>query len=55
MKSAFVLIVALAAGLLSGCASAKYNRVPKGKVGGVVRIEWIGSEKFIYRPDSTLR
>jgi hypothetical protein len=37
--------------LLSGCASAKYAKVPKGEVGGRLTIEWVGADKFIYRPD----
>ena len=37
--------------LLPGCASVKYAKVPKGEVGGRLTIEWVGPDKFIYRPD----
>lgn len=37
--------------LFTGCASAKYAKVPKGEVGGRLPIEWVGADKFIYRPD----
>src|SRR5688572_32325688 len=46
------VLLLLAVTLLSGCASAKYGRVPKGEVGGRLTIEWVGADKFIYRPDA---
>lgn len=51
MKRVFLLLL-VAATLLAGCASSKYARVPKGTVGGRLTIEWVGADKFIYRPDA---
>src|SRR5437016_1616727 len=42
----------LAFALLTSCASSKYNKVPKGEVGGLLTIEWVGPDKFIYRPNA---
>lgn len=50
MRRAFVILL-LAVAMLPGCASLKYAKVPKGEVGGRLTIEWIGTDKFIYRPD----
>ena len=37
---------------LPGCAVArKYAQTPKGEIGGRLTLEWIGADKFIYRPD----
>jgi hypothetical protein len=51
MKRTSILLL-LAVMLLSACASRKYNRTPKGEVGGRLTIEWIAADKFIYRPDA---
>jgi hypothetical protein len=51
MKASFaVLMVVVVA--FPGCASIKYANVPKGEIGGRLTLEWIGADKFIYRPDA---
>lgn len=45
-------IPGLLVALMPGCASMKYAKVPKGEVGGRLTIEWVGADKFIYRPDA---
>jgi hypothetical protein len=47
-----IVVCLLPLWLLAGCATAKYNRVRTGEVGGRLTIEWIGADQFVYRPDS---
>ena len=38
--------------LVASCAGAKYSTVRAGKFGGRMKIEWVGPDEFIFRPDA---
>jgi hypothetical protein len=51
-SSRLALCAAMFAGFaLSGCAQFYYQNTKTGKLDGILRVEWIGENNFIYAPD----